>query len=361
MTPFSRCRSRFTAAVRLVTRVLFTGASLAAAAEFQTIFDGRSLTGWDGNSQIWRVEDNAITAEIAAGAALAKNEFLYWQGEVNDFELTVEFRLSGAATANSGIQFRAQRLPDGHAAGYQADIDLGAKYLGVIYDEHGRQLLADRGKRVAIAPDGRRWTDDFATAEQFTAIAKPAGEWNTYRISAHASHVELWLNDQLCSVLDDREAAAAEFSGQLALQLHSGAGPVKVQFRNIRLAQLGRTPLPAAASAAHNAGAFTSIVPVGADGKSLNLSLETGTLDGWKIEGDAWAMQPARFAEPATPRRKTDVNGCSNRPGRQLLDWSHSAGRGQFDRTTHVGVVPGFASLGKFHGGRRKRPGTNAG
>src|SRR6185295_7741596 len=85
----------------------------------QSIFDGRTLQGWDGNPQVWRVEDGAITGEIRAGTPLAKNEFIYWQGEVHDFELIAEFRLSGDASANSGIQFRAQRLPDGHAAGYQ--------------------------------------------------------------------------------------------------------------------------------------------------------------------------------------------------------------------------------------------------
>ena len=49
------------------------------------------------------------------GQKLARNEFIWWQGEVADFELTAEFRLSGVPSANSGIQFRSRRLPDGHA------------------------------------------------------------------------------------------------------------------------------------------------------------------------------------------------------------------------------------------------------
>src|SRR5688572_24518800 len=107
------------------------------AAAPQSIFDGRTLSGWEGNLQHWRIEDGAITGEIPAGQRLAKNEFLYWKGEVADFELTAEFRISGVPTANSGIQFRAQRLPDGHAVGYQADMDRGTTWLGRIYDEHG--------------------------------------------------------------------------------------------------------------------------------------------------------------------------------------------------------------------------------
>ena len=217
---------------------------VCAAAEPQSLFDGRTLSGWDGNTQHWRVEDGAITGEIKAGQRLAKNEFLYWKGEVADFELTAEFRISGARSANSGIQFRAQKLPDGHAAGYQADMDQGATWLGRIYDEHGRALLVERGARVSIAPDGRRWTEKFGEPADFVSLPKPGGEWNTYRILASASHVEVWINGTRVSVLDDHQLDAAEYAGLLALQLHSGEGPVRVQFRNIRLAQLGRTRMP---------------------------------------------------------------------------------------------------------------------
>src|SRR5688500_5458349 len=223
---------------------------VCAAANPQSLFDGRTLSGWDGNTQHWRVEGGAITGEIKAGQKLAKNEFLYWKGEVADFEFTAEFRISGAPGANSGIQFRAQKLPDGHAAGYQADMDQGAVWLGRIYDEHGRALLVDRGARVSIAPDGRRWTEKFGEPADYASLPKAGGEWNTYRILARASHVEVWINGTRVSALDDHQVDAAEYVGLLALQLHSGEGPVKVQFRNIQLTQLGRTPPPAEVMAA---------------------------------------------------------------------------------------------------------------
>src|SRR5215216_267052 len=78
----------------------------AASPVPQVLFDGRTLSGWDGNTQYWRVEDGAITGEIAAGQKLTKNEFLYWKGEIADFEFTADFRISGVPSANSGIQFR---------------------------------------------------------------------------------------------------------------------------------------------------------------------------------------------------------------------------------------------------------------
>lgn len=216
----------------------------AAAPTPQSLFDGRTLHGWEGNPQFWQVEDGAITGTISAGQPLAKNEFIYWQGEVADFELNAEFRLSGNLSANSGIQFRSQRFPDGHAAGYQADMDQGDLWLGRIYDEHGRALLVERGAHVAIAPDGRRWTEKFGEPASYRTLPKPPGEWNTYRIIASGPHLEVWINGQRVAVLDDHQSDAARYAGVLALQLHSGAGPVKVQFRNLQLTPLGQTTLP---------------------------------------------------------------------------------------------------------------------
>jgi Domain of Unknown Function (DUF1080) len=165
---------------------LFARATCAFAAPPapQPIFDGKTLAGWSGGTTEWRVEDGAITGEIVAGTKLAKNEFLYWQGEVADFELTAEFRLTGPAAANSGIQFRSERLPDGSAKGYQADIDLGARSFGNIHEERGRSVLAPRGTRLAVAPDGRRWTEKFGEVDDYKTLLRSAPAWNSYRIVA---------------------------------------------------------------------------------------------------------------------------------------------------------------------------------
>jgi putative membrane-bound dehydrogenase-like protein len=230
--------------------LLLAVSTLAGAPAARPLFDGRSLDGWEGDPRSWRVEDGALTGTIAAGETLARNEFLYWRGEVADFELTAEFRLSGDASANSGIQFRSRRQPDGHAAGYQADLDLGRTWLGRLYEEHGRRLLVERGDRVSIAPDGRRWNEKFGEPADYAALLRPAPAWNTYRIVARGPHVELWVNATRISVLDDHQAGAAAHRGLLALQLHSGKGPVKVQFRNLLLTELGATDLPPARAAA---------------------------------------------------------------------------------------------------------------
>jgi putative membrane-bound dehydrogenase-like protein len=284
-----------------VFAVLSCGLAAAQPTKPLDLFDGRTLDGWEGNAERWRVEEGAITGEIAAGERLAKNEFLYWRGEAHDFDLTLEFRISGVPSANSGIQFRSEREPTGHAKGYQADLDQGETWLGRIYDEHGRALLVERGARVSIAPDGRRWSDTFERAAEFRSRVK-RGDWNTYRILAKASHVEIWINGTLWSVLDDHQANAAKYSGLIALQLHSGPGPVKVQFRNVRLTHLGKTALPPGTNVLPAPAEPKSIKPRSADGKPLNLDLETGTLEGWTAEGTAFAAQPVTVSGPQAPR-----------------------------------------------------------
>ena len=95
-------------------------------AQPEVLFDGKSLEQWEGNdAALWRIEDGAITASIPEGERLAKNEFLYWKGTVTDFDLSLNYRITGGPTANSGIQVRSQKDASGHAAGYQCDLDDG--------------------------------------------------------------------------------------------------------------------------------------------------------------------------------------------------------------------------------------------
>jgi|UniRef100_UPI003783910F putative membrane-bound dehydrogenase-like protein len=284
---------------------------LALPLHAESLFDGKTLTHWSGKAEHWRVEDGAITGEIPSDKPLKGNEWIFWDGEVHDFDLTVGFRITGGPSANSGIQFRCQQSPDGHASGYQADLDQGAVWLGRIYDEHGRALICERGSRVNIAPDGRRWTDVFAEPKSLQSVIKP-GEWNQYRITATASHVEVRVNDVLMSVLDDHEAKAAEWSGKIAFQLHSGPGPAKIQFRNVQLTHLGKTAMPQRADV--KPSEVKSNVESIAPPLELNLGFEKGTLEGWKAEGDAWEKQPVEGDTVAARKR-----GNSQHAGRFWL------------------------------------------
>ncbi|HWA97770.1 MAG TPA: DUF1080 domain-containing protein, partial [Pirellulales bacterium] len=105
----------------------FATTPAAPAAEWQPLFDGKTLDGWNGNLEVFRVEDGAIV-----GGTLTernpRNEFLAYDRPFADFELRLKFKLLGAG-ANAGVQIRSQRVPNHHEMiGYQAD--LGEKWWG---------------------------------------------------------------------------------------------------------------------------------------------------------------------------------------------------------------------------------------
>ncbi len=149
----------------------------------RSIFDGETLDGWAGDPESWRVEGGAIVGEIQAGASLAHNQFLFWDGELHDFDLQLKFRIGGDKSANSGVQFRCAKVGGGGAAGYQADLDDGAVWAGRIYDEHGRGLIVERGTSVAINRAGGRAVEELRKPEEFAALVEQGG-WNDYRIRA---------------------------------------------------------------------------------------------------------------------------------------------------------------------------------
>jgi putative membrane-bound dehydrogenase-like protein len=204
---------------------------------FRPIFDGQSLDGWKGAEGFWRVENGTIIGQTTEAHPLPKNTFLVWdRGEVDDFELRLKFRISGTEKANSGIQFRGTQREDGHVIGYQADIDRAGQWIGAIYDEQGRKLLAGRGQKSVITKDGKIEPEQVADAGQLLKNISVDG-WNDYSILARGNHLVLKINGQVTAEVIDNDPAGLDRIGKLALQLHQGP-PMKVEFKDIRLKRL---------------------------------------------------------------------------------------------------------------------------
>ena len=254
----------------------------AHAAKPQILFDGKTLDQWQGTPGIWSIEDGALTASIEEGENLSKNEFLYWKDEVADFDLKLEYRISGP-TSNSGIQIRSKKNPDNHAAGYQADLDAGSVWLGRIYDEHGRGLIGERGTLTKISPAGERHSIPFSSPESLSRFAKTE-DWNEYFIRCRGNRIEIHINGIHFTTLEDNQRNQADLAGRLAVQIHSGAGPAKIQFRNIRLTQF--EPNPKSPTAAPRPG----IVPKDAP----NIGFENGNYEGWESTGTVWGKSPVK-------------------------------------------------------------------
>jgi type 1 glutamine amidotransferase len=220
--------------------VLAFAASEAAARQmvFRSIFDGKSLNGWKApEMSYWSVQDGAITARSTQQHPVTENQFLVWQlGRLDDFELTLKYRISGTPAANSGVQIRSRVEADGHAVGYQADIDLAGRYAGALYEERGRGMLAERGQKTVIGSDGKMTHTPLGDPQAlFNSIKKD--DWNDYDIVARGNHIVLKINGRVTAEVFDNDKSHRALSGVLALQLHAGP-PTTVQFKDIRLKRL---------------------------------------------------------------------------------------------------------------------------
>ncbi len=210
----------------------------AQQSEFKPIFDGQSLTGWRGDTEFWRVEDGSIIGETTPEKEIKKNIFLVWdQGEVDDFELRLKFRVSGTPRANSGIQFRSRQGEDGHLAGYQADIDRSGTYIGILYDEKtGRGILCQRGQHTTIDKAGKK--NAKAAGDKDELLAKiNLDDWNEYHIRAAGNEFTISINGHVMSRTTDNQPDHFDRKGLLGLQLHVGP-PMKIEFRDIQLKRL---------------------------------------------------------------------------------------------------------------------------
>jgi len=209
---------------------------------FTQIFDGTSLSGWDGDPAFWKVEGGAIVGQSTAANPVKQNTFIIWRGgEPKDFELKVEFRMNAT---NSGIQVRSVQLPEGPdigkwvMKGYQADIDFANQFTGQIYEERGRGFLAMRGQTVYV-PDGGKAVvvgNLQQTADELKALIK-VNDWNQVHIIARGNTITQILNGAVTSIVIDDDTKNRQLSGLIGFQMHVG-DPMKVEFRNIYLKKL---------------------------------------------------------------------------------------------------------------------------
>ena len=141
---------------------------------------------------------------------------------------------------NSGIQYRSWedsgKWGKWVVGGYQADIDSSRDpgWSGILYEERGRQVLANRGQETVITDDHKPQVfGAIGDSVELQSHIKAEG-WNTYHIIAKDYHFIHKINGQVMIETTDNDTAARRKRGLLALQLHQG-DPMKIQFRNIRL------------------------------------------------------------------------------------------------------------------------------
>lgn len=205
---------------------------------FKNLFNGKDLTGWRGDTRIWRVEEGAITGRTTDKIKVTENTFLIWEGgEVEDFELRFKFRLVGG---NSGVYFHSIERKAGQAGealvGPQADFSADNKWTGDIMEYTRRGILAERGEKGFIEKNGaKKITGTVGNSDELLKVVRDK-QWNDYAVVARGGHIVLKINDVVMCELEDNDANRIK-KGLLALQVHVGPAML-VQFRDIRLRRL---------------------------------------------------------------------------------------------------------------------------
>jgi hypothetical protein len=179
------------------------------------LFDGKTLSGWEGPEKTFRVEEGAIVAGTLK-TKIPRNEFLATKKDYGDFELRLKFRLLGAG-ANAGVQIRSERIPNHHEMiGYQAD--MGDGWWGALYDE-------SRRNKVLAAPK-----------KEIVDKALKRDDWNDYRIRCEGKRIQLWINGQQTVDYSEPDDKIPQ-RGKIAVQIHGGP-PSEAWYKDIVITEL---------------------------------------------------------------------------------------------------------------------------
>lgn len=200
---------------------------------FVNLFNGENLNGWEGDPQLWSVEDGAITGR--SDGTLTSNRFLTWKGStVRNFDLRVKVKIT--AGGNSGLQYRSIMRPEiglDIVSGYQCDIvPNNPNFNGMLYEERGRRVLSRTGEKVIVAPDGQSWIVGKMPVKEF-----PPDQWHEYRVLVRGNHHQHWINGHPTADLIDLDEARRTLDGVLGLQVNVGPA-MTVQFKDLNIRHL---------------------------------------------------------------------------------------------------------------------------
>jgi hypothetical protein len=218
-------------------------------AGMQSLFNGKDLTGWDGDPRLWSVKEGVIHGQTTPETPARGNTFLILKDQrFGDFDLRLSFRCN--ASNNSGIQYRSKHITDGKPAnawvvrGYQHEIrneNTLPNVSGFIYDEGGKRgRLCLVGENAVWENGKKNVVGTLLDAEGYKQLFK-LDDWNDVIIIAHGNHIRHFLNGTLILDFTDNESQLALREGIIALQLHAGK-PMWTEFKNVRIKELARQP-----------------------------------------------------------------------------------------------------------------------
>ena len=212
-----------TRSLSLLTGLLLVSFTLSAAEPetgFTALFDGKTLTGWHGDTNGYAAEEGAIVCQQGKGGNL------YTDKEYGDFELRFEFLLTPGA--NNGIGIRSPDKGDAAYAGMEI------------------QVLDDTAKQYEKLQPYQYHGSIYGVAAAKRGHLKPVGEWNSETILCKGKQVTIILNGETIVDADIEKASTpktidgkdhpglARESGFISFCGHGA----HVGFRNLRIKEL---------------------------------------------------------------------------------------------------------------------------
>src|SRR5688572_24502122 len=182
-------------------------------AGMKSIFNGKDLSGWDGDPRLWSVKEGVLRGETTTENPAQGNTFIIWKdGQLKDFDLRLSFRCNAAN--NSGIQYRSRHITEGNVRnkwvvrGYQHEIrneNTLPSVSGFIYDEggkRGRTCLV--GEQAVWGAEGKQVTGSLIDAAGYKQLFK-LDDWNDVVIIAQGNHIRHYLNNRLILDFTDND------------------------------------------------------------------------------------------------------------------------------------------------------------
>ena len=201
---------------RTLLTLLAAGLVVAAvpAADPVSFFDGKSLDGFEGKTEFWKVTDGAIVGSTGP-SGINYNTFLCSQKKYKDFELSFQVRLKDGK-GNSGVQIRSEVIDKEKFVVKGPQCDMGQQYWGSLYGERMPGGMMKAGPTDLVRKVLK--TTDF----------------NDYAIKCTGKHVTIKLNGETTV---DGDFATMPAEGIIAFQLHGGQA-MEVTFRKIEFKEL---------------------------------------------------------------------------------------------------------------------------
>ncbi len=180
------------------------------------LFDGKSLSGWQGiTDSYWSVQNGVIVGRNEKPNPAST--YLFTEKSYRDFRLLLEVKQTVGAnfsTMHSAVCCLGEIIEDnGQAFGFRGPLLMFCRDWG-IWDAHRRNRVFPAQHRGVYLPDVER-----------------VGDWNQIEILVRGNRIQMAANGK--AVMDFTDAEDMLQPSPIGLQLHGNAHPQEFQFRKL--------------------------------------------------------------------------------------------------------------------------------